>query len=74
MKNFIIVTLINICALFIVSGILGGMIISSWQALIISAILLSLINIYQLHGSNHIVVVEIFCIVVMFPYFVLQLQ
>ncbi len=46
MKNFINVTLINICALFIVSSILGGIIISSWQTLIVSAIILSLINIY----------------------------
>jgi putative membrane protein len=46
MKNFIYVTLINIFALFIVSGILGGIIISTWQALIVSAIVLSLINIY----------------------------
>ena len=34
MKNFINVTLINICALFILSSILGGIIISSWQTLI----------------------------------------
>ena len=46
MKNFIKVTLINIFALFIVSGILNGFIISSWKTLIISAIVLSLINIY----------------------------
>ncbi|MBR3628093.1 MAG: phage holin family protein [Elusimicrobia bacterium] len=46
MKNFIIVTLINIVALFIVSIMLGGIIISSWQTLLVSAIVLSLINIY----------------------------
>ena len=46
MKNFINVTLINLFALFIVSGTFEGIIISSWQALIISAIILSLINIY----------------------------
>ena len=46
MKNFIVVILINMFALFIVSGIFNGIEISSWQALIVSAIILSLINIY----------------------------
>ena len=46
MKNFINVTLINIFALFIVSSMLNGIIIASWQTLIVSAIILSLINIY----------------------------
>jgi putative membrane protein len=46
MKNFIIVILINTFALFIVSGIFTGIEITSWQALIVSAIILSLINIY----------------------------
>ena len=46
MKNFIIVILINMFALFIVSGIFNGIIITSWQALIVSATILSLINIY----------------------------
>ena len=46
MKNFVIVSLINMFALFIVSGILDGMVISGWQTLIISAMVLSLINIY----------------------------
>ena len=46
MKNFIIVTLINAFALFIVSNMLNGIVISSWQTLIVSAIVLSLINIY----------------------------
>ena len=46
MRNFIIVTLINTFALFMVSGIFNGIEISSWQALIVSAIILSLINIY----------------------------
>ena len=46
MKNFIVVILINTFALFIVSGIFTGIEITSWQALIVSAIILSLINIY----------------------------
>ena len=46
MRNFIIVTLINTFALFMVSGIFNGIVISSWQTLIVSAIILSLINIY----------------------------
>ncbi|MBR3654441.1 MAG: phage holin family protein [Elusimicrobia bacterium] len=46
MRNFIIVILINMFALFIVSGIFNGFEISSWQALVVSAIILSLINIY----------------------------
>ena len=46
MKNFINVTLINIFALFIISNVLNGIIVSNWQALIVAAILLSLINIY----------------------------
>ena len=46
MKNFIIVTLINMFALLIVSNILSGIIITSWQTLAVSAIVLSLINIY----------------------------
>lgn len=46
MRNFVIVTLINMFALFMVSGIFNGIVISSWQTLIVSAIVLSLINIY----------------------------
>ena len=46
MRNFITVTLINLFALFMVSGIFNGIAITSWQALIVSAIILSLINIY----------------------------
>ena len=46
MKNFIKVTLINIFALFIVNGILSGIVISNWESLIFSAMVLSLINIY----------------------------
>ena len=46
MRNFIIVILINMFALFIVSGIFNGISITSWQALIVAAIILSLINIY----------------------------
>lgn len=46
MKNLIIVTLINIFALFIVSNMLSGIIIASWQTLLVSALVLSLINIY----------------------------
>jgi putative membrane protein len=46
MKNFINVILINIFALFIVSSILDGIIIANWKTLLISAIILSLINIY----------------------------
>ena len=40
MKNFIVVILINMFAFF------NGIVISSWQTLIVSAIILSLINIY----------------------------
>lgn len=46
MKNFIKVTFINIFALFVVSGILSGIIISNWKSLILSAMVLALINIY----------------------------
>lgn len=46
MKNFINVTLINMFALFIVSHTINGIIISSWQTLLLSAVVLSLINIY----------------------------
>ena len=46
MKNLITVTLINAFALFIVSNMLNGIIIASWQTLFVSAIVLSLINIY----------------------------
>ena len=46
MRNFIIVILINMFALFIVSGIFEGISITSLQALIVSSIILSLINIY----------------------------
>lgn len=46
MKNFIIVTLINMFALLIVSNILSGITITNWQTLTVSAIVLSLINIY----------------------------
>ena len=46
MKNLIIVTLINVFALFIVSNMLSGIIIASWQTLFVSALVLSLINIY----------------------------
>lgn len=46
MKNFVVVTLINTFALFIVSSMLSGIIITSWKTLIVSAIVLSLINIY----------------------------
>ena len=46
MKNLITVTLINVFALFIVSNILSGIIIASWQTLLVSAIVLSFINIY----------------------------
>ena len=35
---------VNMFALFIVSGIFNGFEISSWQALVVSAIILSLIN------------------------------
>ncbi len=46
MKNFIKVTLINIFALFVVSGILSGIVILNWKTLILSAMVLALINIY----------------------------
>ena len=46
MGNFIKVTFINIFALFLVSNIVSGIIITSWRTLIVSAIVLSLINIY----------------------------
>lgn len=46
MRNFIIVILINMFALFMVSGIFNGIAITSWQALAVAAIVLSLINIY----------------------------
>ena len=46
MRNFITVALINAFALFMVSGIFEGIAITNWQALIVSAIILSLINIY----------------------------
>ena len=46
MGNFIKVTFINIFALFLVSNIVSGIIITNWRTLIVSAIVLSLINIY----------------------------
>ena len=46
MRVFLSVTIINIFALFMVSSIINGIAISSWQTLIASAIVLTFINLF----------------------------
>ena len=46
MYNFIIVTLINLFALFLVSNILHGIVIHGWQTFIAASIVLSFINLF----------------------------
>ncbi|MDD3923105.1 MAG: phage holin family protein [Endomicrobiaceae bacterium] len=46
MKKLIIIILINIFALFMVSNIVHGITIEKWETLIVSAVVLSFINIF----------------------------
>ncbi|MGE4385248.1 MAG: phage holin family protein [Endomicrobiaceae bacterium] len=46
MKKIIIVVLVNIFALFMVSNIVNGITIDKWETLIVSAVVLSFINVF----------------------------
>jgi len=46
MRTFIAVSVINALALFIISNILNGITINGWQTLAVSAMVLTLINIF----------------------------
>ena len=46
MKSFIAISLINALALFMISNIVSGITINGWQTLAVSAMVLTLINIF----------------------------
>ena len=46
MYNFIVVTMINLFALFLVSNIMHGIVIHGWQTFIAASIVLSFINLF----------------------------
>ena len=46
MRNFIVVTLINAFALFLIANIVNGITINGWQTLAASAVVLTLITIF----------------------------
>ena len=46
MYNFVVVTLINIFALFLVSNIMHGIVMHGWQTFVAASIVLSFINLF----------------------------